>query len=281
MPSLDQLNLKKLVPVLGLAAVLVLFLLALNESTSKRQSQRAEPDTTQQQVAGRTGNGIDRAQIESIVREYLLANPEILVDVQRELERRAEEQRAEFAKVALAQNADEVFRSPASPSLGNVDGDVTVVEFFDYNCGFCRRAIGSIGELIEQDRNVKVVFKEMPIFGEESEEAARAAIAAGKQGKYWDMHRELLEQPGRANKQKALAIAKALGLDVAKLEQDMELPEVRREITQVQQLGQKMGIQGTPHFIIGNQTIPGAPEDLLDQLKVKIAEVRQSGCNIC
>lgn len=223
----------------------------------------------------------DKSAVEAIIRDYLMSNPEILLEVQQALEVKMNAEREERAKVALVENAAKIFRSPNDPIYGNKDGDVTVVEFFDYNCGFCKRAIPHIAGLVEADKNVKVVFKELPIFGEESEQAALAALASTKQGKYWEMHRALLERPGRANKQKAMDIARSLNMDVAKLEADMELPETRQVVTDAQELAQSMGIQGTPHFLVGPQTIPGAPEDLLQQIQTRVAEVRKEGCTVC
>src|SRR5690606_5585352 len=114
--------------------------------------------------------------------------------------------------------ADALFRSSKSFAAGNPDGDVTVVEFFDYNCGFCRRAMPDVIKLIDNDDKVKFVFKELPIFGEESEDAAKGALAAMKQGKYFEMHQRLYTDPGKANKEKVLRIANDLGLDVPQLE---------------------------------------------------------------
>ncbi len=232
------------------------------------------------QVAAATA-GTDRAAVETIIRDYLLQNPEILLELQQALEIKMNAEREEQARVAMTENAAQIFRSPADPVIGNKDGDITVVEFFDYNCPFCRKVIPDLEELISTDKNVKIVMKEFPIFGEESEQAAYAALAAGRQGKYWEMHRALLEKPGRANKQKALTIARELNLDIAKLEADMVLPEVRTVVEDAQRLGQKMGIQGTPHFLIGPLSIPGAPDDLLDQMKSRIAQVRKDGCTVC
>ena len=231
--------------------------------------------------AGEYFNGNQRSAIETIIREYLLKNPEILLQMQTEFERRMEVAQQERVKVALTENADAIFRSATAPVVGNKDGDVTVVEFFDYNCGFCRRAIGGMAKLVDDDKNVKVVFKEFPIFGKESEDAARIALAAGKQGKYWELHRALLETPGRSNKDKGLRLAKKLGLDTVKLEADMTSDDVNKEIEEVRKLADIMGIRGTPHFLIGDKVIPGAPEDLYDQLKFRISEVRDVGCEVC
>ncbi|MEO0617767.1 MAG: DsbA family protein [Pseudomonadota bacterium] len=223
----------------------------------------------------------DRATIGKIVRDYILANPEILLEAQQALEVKMRAEQEANAKVAIQANAAKIFRASGDPIFGNPDGDVTVVEFFDYNCGFCRRAIPHLTDLVASDKNVKVVFKEFPIFGEESEQAALAALAAREQGKYWEMHVALLERPGRANRQKALDIAASLKLDVDKLKVDMAKPELRKVITDVQALATDLGIQGTPHFLVGPQPIPGAPEDLLQQIQSRVADVRKEGCTVC
>ncbi len=222
-----------------------------------------------------------RAAIERIVRDYLVRNPEILIEVQTALEAKAHAFRQARMREALSKHARALFSDPSDPVMGNPKGDVTVVEFFDYNCGFCRRAITDVSKLIAKDKNIKFVFKELPIFGRESVEAARVALAARKQGKYWPVHRALLEKPGRANEAKALRIAKSLGLDMARLKKDMASPEVAKIIADTQKLAQQLGINGTPHFFIGDKVIPGAPENLLEELTQKVAEVRKNGCAVC
>ncbi len=153
-----------------------------------------------------------------------------------------------------------------------------MVEFFDYNCGFCRRALPDVVKLVDTDDKVRVVFKELPIFGEESEGAAKAALAAGKQGKYFEMHQKLYAEPGKADKEKALRVASELGLDVPQLEKDMEDPSVTKALDETKELAQKLGVQGTPLYLIGDRMIPGAPDDLYDQLVAKVAEMREKGC---
>jgi protein-disulfide isomerase len=174
--------------------------------------------------------------------------------------------------------AEEIYRSPASFVAGNPDGDVSVVEFFDYNCGYCRRALPDVVKLIDTDDKVRVVLKELAIFGEDSEAAARAALAANKQGKYFEMHQKLFSEPGKANKEKALQIAQELGMDVEQLEQDMEDPEIQKTLDETLALAGKLGLKGTPYYLIGDRSLPGAPDDLYDQLTKKIAEVREKGC---
>lgn len=293
MPAFDLKDLMqsypRALPLGGAAVVLTGLLLAFTSadenSGDKQAATTTESAVKTQQVASAapaaSTPALDRGAVEGIVRDYLMKNPEILLEVQQALETKMSAERDKQAKVALAENASQIFRSEADPFIGNKQGDVTVVEFFDYNCGFCRRAVSHLTGLVDSDKNVKVVLKEMPIFGEESEQAAYAALAAGKQGKYWEMHRALLEKPGRANKEKALGIARELQLDIAKLEADMQLPEIKSVVSDTQKLAQAMGIQGTPHFLVGPETIPGAPDDLLDQIKTRIKKVRKDGCTVC
>ena len=148
-------------------------------------------------------------------------------------------------------------------------------------CGFCKRALGDVAKIIEADKNIKVVFKELPIFGKESEDASRVALAARNQGKYWQVHKDLLSLQGRANEAKALRIAKKHGLDMARIKADMKSPAITKAIEDVKILAQNMGINGTPHFFVGNRMIPGAPDNLLEQIKKHAAAVRKEGCSFC
>lgn len=232
-------------------------------------------------AAGEEFSGTQKQAIEQIVRDYLLNNPEIMLEVQQAFEAKMDAQREAHMAAALSAEAGALFHAKAAPSVGAADADVTVVEFFDYNCGYCRRAIKDIAALVEGDKKVRVVFKEFPIFGADSEAAARVAIAAKEQGRYWDVHRALFEHGGKVNEASALAIAKKLGLDMDKLKADMVSDATTAEITEVRDLAEKMGIQGTPHFFVGDKIIPGAPEDLLDQLKARVAQVRKDGCSVC
>lgn len=221
---------------------------------------------------------LDEKRVVDIVHNYLTQNPEILVEMTTELDKRQQEEQAAQQDKVISENADAIFRSPLSYSAGNPDGDVTVVEFFDYNCGFCRRALPDIVKLVENDDKVRVVFKELPIFGDDSEDAAKAVLAAGKQGKYFEMHQKLYSDPGKANKEKAMKVAQDLGLDVPQLEKDADSAEVQQALDEARDLAQKLGLQGTPLYLIGDRTIPGAPDDLYDQLVDNVAEIRKNGC---
>jgi protein-disulfide isomerase len=209
---------------------------------------------------------------------YLTKNPEILAEMRAELNRHQQEEQAAQRQKAMSDNADALYRSDKAHFVGNPKGDVTVVEFFDYNCAFCRRAMPDVVKLLENDDRVKVVLKELPIFGDDSEDAAKGALAAAKQGKYFYVHQKLLSDPGRANKDKVLGIAKEIGLDLSRLEEDMEGKDVQAALDEVRELAQKVGIGGTPIYLIGDRIVGGAPEDLYDQLVAKVAEVREQGC---
>jgi len=228
-----------------------------------------------------TFNDDQKKQIETIVKEYLLANPEIFLDVQTALEEKMEKQQAEKLKALISENAKAIYHHPDSAVAGNPDGDITVVEFFDYNCGYCKRGLHDIVKLVETDPKARVVFKELPILSKGSEEASRIALAARRQGKYWEMHKAMLSAKGHMNEASALRLAEKLGLDMDKLKADMASPEVEQEVKESEDLAKKLGVNGTPHFLVGDRAIPGAPEDLYDQLEKNITELRSQGCAYC
>ena len=222
-----------------------------------------------------------RKEIEAIVKDVLLNNPEVLLEAQNALEAKMDKIQADRMAVAIKEHAGELFRPAASPVVGNVKGDVPVIEFFDYNCGYCKKAFSDLAKLIDKDKKVRVILKEFPILAKGSEEASRVALAAKMQGKYWEFHRAMLESQGQANEASALRVAEKLGLDMARLKKDMASPEVKKEIDDTRQLATKMGIQGTPHFIVGDRIIPGAPENLAELLGKHVADVRKDGCKVC
>jgi protein-disulfide isomerase len=232
--------------------------------------------------AGDAFSAEQRKAIEGIIKDYLLANPEVMLEIQTALESRMEELQAKRLQVAISAQADQIFRSPDAPIAGNPKGDITVVEFFDYNCGYCKKAFGDVAKLIEKDKSVKLVLKELPILSKGSEEGTRVALAAKAQGKYWEVHRALLNMRGQISEQTALAAAEKAGLDMTKLKTDMKSEAVTQEITRVRELAQAMGIQGTPHFLVADRAIAGAPQNLLDVMSKHIEDVRkEGGCKVC
>jgi len=221
----------------------------------------------------------DQVRIEKTVRDYLTKNPEVLVEMTNELDKRQAAEQEAQQKKTISENADAIFRSPMAHVVGNPSGDVSLVEFFDYNCGYCRKAMPDVVKLVKDDGKIRLVLKELPIFGEDSEAAAKLALASNKQGKYFEMHQKLFSEPGKADKDKALRVAKELGLDVDQLQKDAEDPDIKKGLEQAKDLAQKLNLQGTPLYLIGDRVLPGAPDDLLDELKAKVADVRKNGCS--
>lgn len=221
-----------------------------------------------------------KGEVETIIRDYLMKNPEVLRDALIELQRREEAKSAVSLKEALRQNADALYRSSGDFAIGKADASVTIVEFLDYNCGYCKKSLPDIVKLMEADEDVKVIFKEFPILSPGSVVAARAAIASRQQGKYWELHQALMEFAGQKDEATVLAIAEKAGLDMAKLKADMQAPEVNEILTANMELAKALGIQGTPAFIASEKLIPGAVG--ADGLKSLVAEIRsQGGCTIC
>jgi protein-disulfide isomerase len=217
-----------------------------------------------------------RGDIETIVRNYLLAHPEVLEEAMAELSKRQTAAEAEKQKVSVATNAETIFNSPRGVVLGNKDGDVTFVEFFDYNCGYCKRAMADMLDLMKTDPNLKVVLKEFPVLSQGSVEAAQVAVAVRMQDpggkKYLDFHQKLLGGRGAADKARAMAAAKEAGLDTARIEKDLASPEVRATIEENFKLAEAMGMNGTPSYVIGKQVVIGAVG--LDNLREKIGVAR-------
>jgi len=221
-----------------------------------------------------------KKEIEQIVRSYLLENPDILREMSAKLQEQEQVAEDSARGDALTKNADAVFRTEGDPVVGNPKGDVTLVEFFDYNCSWCKRSVGEVISLTEQDKNLKIIMKEFPIFGENSEYAARAAIASERQGKYWEFHQALFKHEGQVTADVTDQLAETVGLDVAKLKADMQDPKVTERLAANRQLGQSLLINGTPAFIIDDQVVPGFME--LSGLQAAIAQVREGGgCKLC
>jgi protein-disulfide isomerase len=217
--------------------------------------------------------------IEKIVKDYLINHPEIMLEVQEAYEKKVEAKRGEATRSRMP----ELYATLSSMSaelnpLSVGNGDVTVVEFFDYNCGYCRQTLPELMKLIESDKKIKVQFMEFPILAPGSTEASKIAIAAAKQGKYLEFHKEMFGA-GRANKETALKVAEKIGLNMDKVKADSAVPETEALITKISEIGKRMFVDGTPTFIIGDKTNPGAAD--YDQLKQLVDETRKEGCKAC
>jgi protein-disulfide isomerase len=210
-----------------------------------------------------------RGEIETILRDYLLKHPEMIEELQALAQ-------SEKIRKAIAENRETLLNSQRHVTLGNPKGDITLVEFFDYNCGYCKRALDDMLTLLRTDPNLKVVLKEMPVLSQGSLEAAQVAAALAMQDKsgkrYLDFHQRLLGGRGQADKARALAVAKEAGADMARLEKDMASAETRAALEESLKLAETFGIQGTPSYVVGNEVLIGAVG--LKELQAKIASAR-------
>ncbi len=223
---------------------------------------------------GHAHGDLSREQIEAIVRDYLMREPEVVFQALEELQRRQAAAQSERQQAAIKSQEDQLLRDPEAPVAGNPDGAVTLVEFFDYRCHYCRRVVGSVQELIEEDTDLRLVFKELPVLGEDSIRAARAALASRKQDRYLPFHFALMDSDDLSMtgiKQTAASI----GLDAEQLQADMEAPEIDAAIQANYELARALGIEGTPAFVVGDQLVPGAVDR--PRLEELIAEARAAG----
>jgi protein-disulfide isomerase len=179
---------------------------------------------------------------------------------------------------AVAEHADEVFRSPSSVVAGNPEGDVSIVAFFDYNCPYCRQDAPELGKLLAEDAKVRLVLKELPVLGPDSEEAARLALAAQRQGKYFELYERLIGARGRVTRARALAVASELGLDTAALERDMDDPEITATLLANTRLADTPGVRGVPFYLVGDRVVSDGTGNFYAALAGHVADVREHGC---
>jgi protein-disulfide isomerase len=203
---------------------------------------------------------VERKRIEAIVRDYLTKNPDVVVDALRAYEEKRQAAAQQEATEAIIANRAALERDPRAPAAGNPKGDVTIVEFFDYRCGYCKKVTPVVREMLKKDANVRFVFKEFPILGPESRKAAEAAQAAWtiQPDKYLSFHVALMENRGNLDEARVLEIAKSVGIDPAKLKTAMADPSVKAKLSDNLELAQKLQINGTPAFVVDDQILPGA-----------------------
>ena len=246
-----------------------------------------EGNSTPVDIAG-LGNAfsspIDPAQkaaIEDIVRDYLMEHPEVIRDAMNALQARQEAEEAERQNAAIANNKDKIFNSKNQVVLGNPDGDVTLVEFFDYNCSYCRRAQADMTKLIQEDGKLRIVLKEFPVLGPASLEAAQVAVGVNTIApeKYRDFHDKMLSDRGQASAARAIAVAESLGIDPDKLREASKEENVRTTIEEVYAIANSLGLTGTPSYVVGDEVVVGAVG--YDALKAKIESIRACGSATC
>jgi protein-disulfide isomerase len=214
----------------------------------------------------------DKAAIEKIVRDYILENPEIITEAVRILKNRKELADSAADRQMLAANRDALLNNPESPVGGNPKGDVTVVEFFDYRCGVCKRIHPIVEQLVKTDPNIRRVYKEWPILGPNSVLASRAAIASRKQGKYLSFNKVMIEANSTFSEDAIMAMAKSVGIDTTKLARDMRSRETDAILRDNYALAQKLKLNGTPSFVIGDTLLRGGRD--LESLRAIVAEAR-------
>jgi len=224
-----------------------------------------------------------RGEIETIIREYLLSHPELIQEAIQELDKRQQAADIEKARTAIKDNEAAIFRSTRQVNLGNLQGDVTMVEFFDYNCGYCKRALTDMVDIMKGDSKLKIVLKEFPVLGEGSVAAAQVAVAVRMQDRtggkrYLDFHQKLLGGRGAADKARALAVAKEIGMDVNRIEKDIQGEEVKATLEESFKLAQTLGINGTPSYVIGGDIVIGAVGLPILKEKVNLARCGKPAC---
>lgn len=223
-----------------------------------------------------------KTEMGTIIKDYLMAHPEVLRDAITELDEREKTAEADARRKMLSEVGAKLVDEPDSLVIGNPAGKVTLVEFFDYNCGYCKRALGDLARLMKDNKDLKVVLRDFPILSSNSVDAALVALAAHNQftgDKYWDYHRQLLGMHSPVGRQQALDVAKAMGADMTRLTKDASDPKTRSAIQGSLQLAQELSLNGTPSYVVGDEAIIGAQG--YDELSKRIANVRRCGKALC
>ncbi len=214
-----------------------------------------------------------RQEVETVLRDYLKRNPEFMIEVLQAAEEKQQAGQLARAKDTIVAERKALTASAADPVGGNPKGDVTIVEFFDYRCPYCKQVKPIVEQVLSQDRNVRVVYKEFPILGRDSVYASRAALAAHKQGKYLAFHHALMAVRGQLTEEAVLTVARGQGLDLDRLKRDMQDPAIEKTIAGNRELAERIGIRGTPAFVVGDDLAPGAIDPA--SLKAMIDKARK------
>ncbi len=260
--------------ILPAAALALTAILGISAYLTANSSIAATSPAPASPVAATQFSDEQKAAIEEMVRDLLIKkDPDIVMMAAQEAQSRQEKAVLEKGKKSLGENRDKVFNDPTSPVGGNPKGDVTVVEFFDYQCGYCKVAQNTVSKLVAEDKNIKLIYKEFPILGQDSLKASKAALAAARQGKYQKFHDVLMSKKERISDEAINSAAKEAGLDVEKMKKDAASEEIGKIISANVDLGTMIGARGTPTFVVGDQIFPGVME--LEQFKKVIAETRQ------
>jgi protein-disulfide isomerase len=262
--------------VIPIAATVLLAPVA-SAQTPSAQTPAAQTPPAAAAPSAQTFSTDQRHAIESIIKDYLVQHPEVLQDAMDALDKQQKQADADKARATIKDNNATIFNSQHQVVLGNPQGNVTMVEFFDYNCAFCKRALPDMMSLLKTDPDLKFVLKEFPVLGPGSVEAAHVAVAVRMQDpsgkKYIEFHQKLLGGRGEVDKARALAVAKEVGFDMTRLEKDMDSDEVKATINEDMKLADALGVSGTPTYVVGDEVVVGAVG--LDALTEKIKAERK------
>jgi protein-disulfide isomerase len=214
-----------------------------------------------------------RPAIEAIIHDYLLQHPDVLIEALRNAEAKLKSEAKDKSRDEVKLHWDELVNDPATPVGGNPKGDVSLVEFFDYRCPYCKEVQPLVQKLTGEDPAIRLVYKDVPLLGPASFTAARAALAAQRQGKHEAFHLVMMNTKGQIGDDAVFAVAKAVGLDLDRLKKDMAAPEIDQQLKANLALANALDVHGTPTFIAGDQVVEGALE--LSGLKEMIATARK------
>ena len=223
-----------------------------------------------------------RSEIELIIRDYIVAHPDVIKDAILELQRREKAEEVAVRDKTLKESADVLYRSTHQGVIGNPNGKITLVEFFDYNCGYCKKSLADVVRLSKEFPDLRIVLKDFPVLGQGSVEAAQVEAAVRNQfsgEKFSDFHQKMLGGRGHVGKAQAMALAKEMGADMTRLDADMRKPEVTQGIAEVMGVADKLALNGTPSWVLGDEVIVGAVG--YDELREKIGNMRKCGKAAC
>ena len=223
-----------------------------------------------------------RTEMEGVIKDYLMKNPDVIREVLVEMERKQKADEEAARSKAVTDLAPQLFNSARQAVLGNPNGKITLVEFFDYNCGYCKKALDDVAKLVKSDPDLRLVIKDFPVLGPGSVEAAEIATAMRNQAKgdkYWQYHTKLLMTRGQSGKAQALAVAKELGADMDRLAKDAASPETHASLQEVMMIADKLQLTGTPTFVLADEVIVGAVGQ--DDLRARIGNLRKCGKTVC
>ena len=223
-----------------------------------------------------------KSEIEAIIKDYLTKNPEVLRDAISALETRAKAAEADARNKLVSDMQGPLYTSPYQAIVGNPNGKLTLIEFFDYNCGYCKKMLPDMARLMKDEPDLRLILRDYPILSDASVEAAEVAAAVRNQfkgDKFWEFHQKLLGSRGPIGKAQALAVAQALGADMDKISKDMEAPSVKEGLDELDRLGRDLALNGTPSYVVGDETVVGAVG--YDALKAKLDNVRKCGKVVC